>query len=158
MKRLNIDEYFMLIAKVVSLRSTCLKRQVGCVIVIDKELISTGYNGAVRGFKHCVDIYDKCPREEVGAHRCERYDLCPALHAEQNAIIQASKSSKAIKNAIMYITIAPCITCARMIVNAGIEKVIMGDNPSDEVKELFESCGIPYEVKEIPNEINFNRS
>lgn len=157
-KRLDIDTYFMLIAKVCALRSTCIKRAVGCVIAIDKELVSTGYNGTVKGLAHCIDNYKECPRNEVGAHRGERYDLCPALHAEQNAIIQAAKSSKSINGGTAYITIAPCITCARMLVNAGITKVIMGDEPQKEVADLFKEVGIIYKVLEVPNEINFNRT
>ena len=141
----------MEIAKIVSLRSTCIKRRVGCVITVDRELISTGYNGAVKGHKHCIELYNKCPREEIGAHRGERYDLCPALHAEQNAIIQAAKSSKSINNGTAYITIAPCITCARMLVNAGINKVIMGDTPSNEVIDLFNKTGVIFLVLEKEN-------
>lgn len=148
MKRLDIDTYFMRIAKVVSLRSTCIKRNVGCVITLDRELISTGYNGAVKGLPHCIEIYDKCPRSEIGAHRGERYDLCPALHAEQNAIIQASKSSKSINEGTAYITIAPCITCARMLVNAGIKRIVIGDNPSDEVKELLNKTNTVFVILE----------
>lgn len=148
MERLDIDHYFMKMAEVASYRSTCIKRNVGCVITVDRELISTGYNGAVKGLPHCIEIYDKCPRSEVGAHRGERYDLCPALHAEQNAIIQAAKSSKSINEGTAYITIAPCITCARMLVNAGIKRIVMGDNPSDEVKELLNKTNIIFIVLE----------
>lgn len=148
-KRIDIDTYFMKIAKVVSTRSTCIKRQVGCVITVDKEIISTGYNGAVRGHAHCSEVYKECPRKLLGAHRGERYDLCPALHAEQNAIIQAAKTSKSINKGTAYITIAPCITCARMLVNAGIEKVVMGDTPQIEVVDLFNSLNIAYSIMEV---------
>ena len=146
MKRLDIDQYFMEMAKVASFRSTCIKRQVGCVITVDRELISTGYNGAVKGLQHCIDIYDECPRAKIGAHRGERYDLCPALHAEQNAIIQAAKTSKSINNGTAYITIAPCITCTRMLVNAGINRIVMGDNPQEEVVKLLEKTKTKYEI------------
>lgn len=158
MKRIDIDTYFMQIAKVVSMRSTCIKRHVGCVIAVNKELVSTGYNGAISGLPHCVDIYSHCPREEVGAHRGERYDLCPALHAEQNAIIQAAKSSKTINNGTVYITIAPCITCARMLINSGIKRIIMGDQPQKEVIDLFKLVNIEYKVLEVPDEINIDRT
>ena len=158
MKRTDIDTYFMQIAKVVSTRSTCIKRHVGCVITVDKELVSTGYNGAVSGLPHCIDIYSCCPREEIGAHRGERYDLCPALHAEQNAIIQAAKSSKSINNGVAYITIAPCITCARMLINAGIKRIIMGDTPQDEVINLFKEVNIDYKILEVSDEINIDRT
>lgn len=149
MKRPDIDTYFMEIAKVASCRSTCIKRQVGCVITIDKEIVSTGYNGAIKGLPHCIEIYNECPRNKIGAHRGERYDLCPALHAEQNAIIQAAKSSKSINNGTAYITIAPCITCARMLINAGIHRIVMGDKPQEEVKSLFDLAGIEYVILEV---------
>lgn len=151
MERLDIDHYFMKMAEVASYRSTCIKRHVGCVITVDRELISTGYNGAVKGLPHCIETYKECPRKEVGAHRGERYDLCPALHAEQNAIIQAAKSSKSINNGTAYITIAPCITCARMLVNAGINRVVTGDLPSEEVKDLFNKTGVTFLVLEKEN-------
>ena len=138
----------MNIAKVVATRSTCIKRHVGCVITIDREVISTGYNGAIKGLPHCIEKYKTCPRNDVGAHRGERYDLCPALHAEQNAIIQAAKTSKSINNGVAYITIAPCITCARMLINAGIHKIVMGDNPSDEVKKLLKRAKVKYSILE----------
>ena len=146
MKRLDIDSYFMKMAEVAALRSTCIKRQVGCVITKDRELISTGYNGAVKGLPHCIELYNECPRAKIGAHRGERYDLCPALHAEQNAIIQASRTSKSIDKGTAYITIAPCITCARMLVNAGIERIVMGDNPQEEVKSLLEATHVSYNI------------
>ena len=146
LKRTDIDHYFMNMARVVSSRSTCIKRQVGAVITLDREVVSTGYNGAVRGLPNCCDVFDECPRKEIGAHRGERYDLCPALHAEQNAIIQAAKTSKSINNGTIYITIAPCITCARMIVNAGIQMVIMGDEPSLEVADLFDRAKVKYKT------------
>ena len=138
----------MRIAQVVATRSTCLKRHVGCVIVIDKELVSTGYNGAVKGFRHCTDIHKECPREKIGAHRGERYDLCPALHAEANAIIQAAKSSKSIDKGTAYITIAPCISCLRMLINAGIKRIVMGDKPQQEVKGMLAYMNIEYKIME----------
>jgi len=148
----------MNLAIVASFRSTCLKRRVGCVIVVDREVVSTGYNGAPKGYPHCIDTYEECPRKEIGAHRGERYDLCPAIHAEQNAVIQAAKTSKSINGGIAYITIAPCITCARILVNAGISKIVMGDSPSNEVIELLKVTGVDYQVMEDKYEININWS
>lgn len=148
MKRLDIDSYFMKMAKVAASRSTCIKRQVGCIITVDREVVSTGYNGAIKGLPHCIEEFNECPRNVVGAHRGERYDLCPALHAEQNAIIQAAKSSKSINGGTAYITIAPCITCARMLINAGIHRVVVGDYPQDEVRDLFSFVGVEVKVME----------
>lgn len=161
MKRLSIDSYFMKIAATVATRSTCIKRQVGCVITLDKEIVSTGYNGAIKGAKHCIDIYEECPREKVGAHRGERYDLCPALHAEVNAVIQAAKTSKSINNGTAYITIAPCITCARILINAGIQRIVMGDKPQEEVIEFIKEVNWGASFSEIDGgyyEINLNWS
>ena len=161
MERLSIDKYFMQIAQTVALRSTCIKRQVGCVITLDKEIVSTGYNGAVKGAKHCIDIYDECPRKEIGAHRGERYDLCPALRAEANAIIQAAKTSKSINGGTAYITIAPCITCIRMLINAGINRLVMGDRPQQEVLDLIKDLNWGASFSEIDGgfyEINFDWS
>lgn len=149
MERIDIDTYFMNMAKIVSTRSTCIKRQVGAVIVKDKELIATGYNGAVRGLPHCIDLYEECPRIKVGAHRGERYDLCPALHAEQNAIVQAAKHGHQVQGGSIYISIAPCITCARLIINAGITEVVSGDIPQEDVKDTLESAGVKIKVKTI---------
>ena len=142
MTRVDIDNYFMNIARVVASRSTCIKRQVGAVITLDKEIVSTGYNGVIRGAQHCNEIYAECPRAKEGLHRGEGYDLCPALHAEQNAIIQAAKTSKSINGGTVYITITPCIQCARMLINAGIKRVVMGDDRIlPEVSKLFVDSG-----------------
>lgn len=146
----------MLVADVVSYRSTCIKRRVGCVIAVDREIVSTGYNGAPKGYPHCIDIYEECPRKLIGAHRGERYDLCPALHAEQNAIIQSAKTSKSLLGGTAYITIAPCINCARMLVNAGIDRIVMGDKPTEDVETFLNKVSIIWEVIEDKYEVNIN--
>ncbi|WP_290902673.1 dCMP deaminase family protein, partial [Ferroglobus sp.] len=119
--RPSLDEYFMEIAKVVAKRSTCLRQNVGAVIVKDKRILSTGYNGAPMGLPHCLDI--GCLREELNVPSGERHELCRAVHAEQNAIIQAAVHGVSIKGATLYTTHQPCIMCAKMIINAGIVRV-----------------------------------
>lgn len=130
-KRPGWDEYFIEIAKIVSSRSTCIRRRYGAVIVKDSVIISTGYNGAPRGSINCVDI-QKCKRKELNIPAGERYELCEAVHAEQNAIINGSPER--MKDAIIYIAGfeednlyadgRPCLLCRRMIRNAQIKEVV----------------------------------
>ena len=122
MKRPSWDEYFMKIAQLVSRRSTCLRRKVGAVIVKDKQILTTGYNGAPRGLDHCLDI--GCLREKNKINSGERQELCRGLHAEQNAIVQAALCGVNIAGSTLFCTNQPCITCAKMIINAGIKKII----------------------------------
>ncbi len=123
------DEYFMRIAELAATRSTCLRRQVGAVIVKDKKLLATGYNGAPSGLKHCLDI--GCLREKLGIPSGERHELCRATHAEQNAIVQAALFGVSIKDGIMYSTTQPCILCTKLIINAGIKKIVIKDSYPD---------------------------
>ena len=130
------DEYFLQIAKVVSQRSTCLRRQVGAVIVKDKRMISTGYNGAASGAPHCDEI--GCIRQQLGIKSGERHELCAAIHAEQNAIIQAAKYGVSIEGATLYCTNQPCAICAKMIVNSGIKRVVFnGEYPDEYAKKIL---------------------
>ncbi|MDR1815343.1 MAG: cytidine/deoxycytidylate deaminase family protein [Clostridiales Family XIII bacterium] len=131
MERPSWDEYFMGIAKLTAERSTCMRRQVGAVIVQDKHIVATGYNGAPRGIDHCAER-GGCLREELGIPSGERHELCRALHAEQNAIIQAATFGHSIEGSTIYITHQPCIICAKMIINAGIEKIIVAEGYPDE--------------------------
>lgn len=136
MQRPNIDEYFMEIAHVVSKRSPCLKRQHGAVLVRDKRILSTGYNGPPSGLAHCVE----CSR--AGLPSGERPELCRAVHAEQNAIIQAAIHGVSTTGATLYVTGFPCVICAKMLINAGIERIVFGgycEMSSDSVKILDES-------------------
>jgi len=119
MNRPSWTTYFALIAKTVSSRSTCLRRQVGAVIVRDKQILSTGYNGTPMGEEHCI----VCERERLGIKAGERYELCKSVHAEANAIIQAARHGVAIDGTDIYVTDTPCFMCRRMIVNAGIKNV-----------------------------------
>jgi dCMP deaminase len=125
------DDYFINIAKVVSSRSTCIRRRYGAVIVKDRVIVSTGYNGAPRGSINCIDT-NKCMRKELNVPAGERYELCEAVHAEQNAIINGAPDR--MKDASIYIAGfeeddstaegRPCKLCSRMIKNAGINEVI----------------------------------
>lgn len=121
MSRPDKHTYFMEMAKLVSTRSTCLRRQYGAVIVKDDMVVSTGYNGAVKGAQHCEEL--GCLREELGIPSGERYELCRSVHAEANAIIQAAQNGVAIKEADLYVNGVPCQMCARLIINAGIKEV-----------------------------------
>lgn len=135
------DEYFMQIAVLTSSRSTCLRRQVGAVIVKDKHIIATGYNGAPRGLDHCTEI-GGCLRDKLGIPSGERHELCRALHAEQNAIIQAATMGQSVEGGTIYITHQPCIICAKMIINAGIERIVVKEGyPDDFSVKILEEAG-----------------
>ena len=138
--RAGWDEYFMEIAELVKTRSTCLRRNVGAVIVKDNHIISTGYNGPPSGITHCEDL-GGCYREMLNVPSGQRHELCRALHAEQNAIIQAAKVGVSTENATIYITHQPCVICAKMIINSGIKKIVYANPYPDEdaMKMLGES-------------------
>jgi len=133
-KRPDIDNYFMSIAHMVSSRSTCLRRNVGSVIVKGKQIVSTGYNGSPQGMPHCLDI--GCAREGVPSG--ERSELCRGAHAEQNAINFAARYGIAIEGATIYTTHLPCSWCAKSIVNAGIKRVVyLNDYPDPQSKQIL---------------------
>jgi len=135
------DEYFMEIAEVVAKRSTCLRRQIGAVIVKDKRILATGYNGAPTGLPHCPDL--GCLRDEIGVPSGTRHEVCRALHSEQNAIIQAALYGVATRGATLYCTHQPCSLCAKMIINAGIGRVVFeGDYPDDFAIEMLEQAEV----------------
>ena len=135
------DEYFMEITQQVARRSTCMRRHVGAVIVKDKRILATGYNGAPSGFAHCSET--GCMRENLHIPSGERQEICRGLHAEQNAIIQAALHGVSVAGADLYGTHQPCITCAKMIINAGIKRVICFDSYPDELARSFlEQAGI----------------
>jgi dCMP deaminase len=123
------DEYFMRIAELAATRSTCLRRQVGAVIVKDKKILATGYNGAPSGLEHCLDI--GCLRDELGIPSGERHELCRATHAEQNAIVQAALFGVSIRDSTMYSTTHPCILCTKLVINAGIKRIVIKDSYPD---------------------------
>lgn len=123
------EDYFMEITSLVAKRSTCLRRQVGAILVIEKRILATGYNGAPSGLAHCLEI--GCLREKNQIPSGERHELCRGLHAEQNAIIQAAYHGIRIKGATLYCTNLPCIICTKMIINAGIKEVIYASGYAD---------------------------
>ncbi len=127
------DQYFMDIVELVSKRSTCLRRKVGAVLVRDKRILSTGYNGAPTGIRHCAEV--GCLREQLNVPSGERHELCRGLHAEQNAIIQAALHGVSIKGSTIYCTNHPCIICSKMIINSGIEKIVYRDGYRDKLSE-----------------------
>lgn len=136
------DEYFMDMALLTSKRSTCLRRNVGAVIVKDKHIIATGYNGAPRGLAHCEEK-GGCLRQKLGVPSGERHELCRALHAEQNAIIQAASLGQSVEGATIYVTHQPCSICAKMIINAGISRIVVKEGYPDEMAvEILEEAGL----------------
>jgi dCMP deaminase len=140
-RRPGWDEYFMRIAHVVSSRSTCLRRLVGAVIVKDQKILSTGYNGAPSRIPHCLEV--GCLRDQLGVPSGERHEICRGIHAEQNAILQAAISGTSIKDAEIYITSHPCSLCVKMLINAGIIRIVYeGDYPDALAKELLEAACI----------------
>ena len=123
-------------------RSTCLRRQVGAVIVKDKHIIATGYNGAPRGVPHC-DEKGGCLRQQLNVPSGERHELCRALHAEQNAIIQAATLGQSIEGGTIYVTNQPCVICAKMIINAGIRRIVVKEGYPDELAvEILREAGL----------------
>lgn len=142
MARPTWDEYFMEMAELAAKRSTCLRRNVGAVIVKDRHSIATGYNGAPSGVKHCDEI-GGCLRQQLNVPSGQRHEICRALHAEQNAIIQAAKMGNSIDGATIYITHQPCAICAKMIINSGIKRIIIKESYPDEMSEkILEEAGI----------------
>ncbi|RDY23573.1 cytidine deaminase [Romboutsia maritimum] len=135
------DEYFMEIAEIVKKRSTCMRRQVGAIIVKDKQILTTGYNGSPKNLDHCEET--GCKRQELNIPSGERHELCRALHAEQNAIIQAAHNGVGISGSTLYVTTKPCVLCAKMCINAGITKIIYkGDYPDDMSMEMLVEAGV----------------
>lgn len=135
------DEYFMQIVELIKTRSTCLRRQVGALIVKDKRILSTGYNGAPAGAKHCKHV--GCVRQKNNIPSGQRHELCRAIHAEQNAIVQAAYSGTSVKGGTLYVTDQPCVLCAKMAINAGIEKIVFkGEYPDELAMELLKESGV----------------
>jgi dCMP deaminase len=141
MERPSWDEYFMDITSLVARRSTCMRRQVGAVMVKEKNILATGYNGTPSGITHC-DVAG-CLREQLNVPSGERHELCRGLHAEQNAIIQAARHGVNISDSVLYCTNSPCIICTKMLINAGIRKVVYLQGYSDSLSlEMLDEAGI----------------
>nr|WP_320115977.1 cytidine/deoxycytidylate deaminase family protein [uncultured Desulfuromonas sp.] len=141
MTRPSWEDYFMDIARLVASRSTCLRRQVGAVIVKDKNVLTTGYNGTPSGVRHCQET--GCLRDKLQVPSGQRHELCRGLHAEQNAIIQAAKHGVNISGGTLYCTNAPCVICAKMLINAGLSRIVYLEGyPDDLAQELLLESGI----------------
>ncbi len=150
MTRPSWEEYFMEIARLVARRSTCLRRQVGALLVKDKNILTTGYNGTPSGISHCCD--SGCLREAQNIPSGQRHELCRGLHAEQNAIIQAAKHGVNISGATLYCTNFPCVICSKMIINAGIKKVFYLEGYPDELSRLMlQEAGVEVLRVEVPS-------
>ena len=133
----------MEMAELTAKRSTCLRRHVGAVIVQDKHIIATGYNGAPKGLEHCGERKEGCLREQLGIPSGEKHELCRPLHAEQNAIIQAATLGQSVEGATIYITHQPCVICAKMIINAGISRIVVKEGYPDELSvEILGEAGL----------------
>jgi dCMP deaminase len=149
MTRPSWESYFFDIARVVATRSTCGRRHVGAVLVKNRQILATGYNGAPRGLAHCGE--KGCLRDQLQIPSGERHELCRGLHAEQNAIVQAAYHGVAIAGAELYCTNQPCVVCAKMIVNAGICRVYFaGGYPDELATEVFREAGTEL-VNETPS-------
>ncbi len=135
MLRPSWDEYFMRLAYLVSTRATCTRRKVGAVIVKDRRVLTTGYNGPPKGLAHC-DVTG-CIREDLDIPSGERHELCRGLHAEQNAIIQAAVYGVSIKDSTIYVTNHPCVVCAKMIINAEIKEIVYAEGYPDDLAKLI---------------------
>ena len=144
-KRPTLDEYFMEIAEVVAKRSTCLRNKVGAVIVRDKRILSTGYNGAPRDMEHCLEI--GCIRDQQNIASGTRHELCRAVHAEQNAIIQSALHGVSVEGATLYCTHQPCILCTKMIINSKIKRVVYSNKyPDDEAINFFKKADVEINI------------
>jgi dCMP deaminase len=138
------EEYFMDITHLIAKRSTCLRRQVGSLLVKDKKILATGYNGAPSRLAHCLEV--GCLRERMRIPSGERHELCRGLHAEQNAIIQAAYHGVGIQGATLYCTNHPCIICSKMIINAGIERIVYDEGYADALAgQMLKESGIKIE-------------
>jgi dCMP deaminase len=141
MNRLSWDDYFMEITELVSHRSTCLRRRVGALLVRDRQILASGYNGAPSGLPHCEEV--GCVRDTQGIPSGERHELCRGLHAEQNAIIQAANHGVSVRGSTLYTTTHPCVICTKMIINAGVQRVVYGEGYADNLAgEMLEQAGI----------------
>ncbi len=135
LKRPSWDEYFLEVAHLVAKRATCLRRSVGAVLVKNKRILATGYNGAPSGLKHCIEI--GCLREKLKIPSGERHELCRGMHAEQNVLVQAALHGIRVKGSTLYATNQPCVICAKMLINAGIQEIVAAGGYPDKLAKQF---------------------
>ena len=135
MERLNPHQYFMSLAILAAQRSTCVRRKVGCIAVADKRVLATGYNGTISGMTHCTER--TCYRHVNNIPSGTKLDMCYAVHAEQNVIIQAAITGVSIKGATIYITTTPCITCLKLLAQIGVHDIYCykGDYPQSDMAD-----------------------
>ena len=137
-QRQSWDDYFAAIARLVATRSTCRRRQVGAVMVREKRIVACGFNGSPHRAPHCLDI--GCARE--GLPSGDRLDLCRAVHAEANCIAQAARFGVSLKDAACYVTCQPCAGCARLLVQAGVERIVWAEGyPAPDAVKVLEDAG-----------------
>jgi dCMP deaminase len=149
-KRPDIDEYFLKIASVVAERSTCRRHHIGAIAVRDKHILTTGYSGAPAGAKDCLEL--GCLRDELGIASGTRQEICRAIHAEQNVIIQAGLHGVSLEGSTVYCTHTPCVLCAKMLVNAKIARFVsFGRYDDDRFIAIFEEAGIKVDIKDRPS-------
>ena len=147
--RPTFDEYFMEMAYVVSKRSTCLRRKVGAILVKNRHILCTGYNGAPKGLKHCSEV--GCLRRQLKVPSGERHELCRGLHAEQNVIIQAAVFGVSIKDSLLYCTNTPCVVCIKMLINAGVKEIVFtGEYPDELANRMISESGIKIRRFNLP--------
>jgi len=141
MPRPSWPEYFMGIARMVTARSTCLRRHVGAILVKDRRILATGYNGAPSGVRHCEEV--GCLRQDGSVPSGMRHELCRGLHAEQNAIIQAAYHGISITGSTLYCTNKPCVICSKMLINAGIRTIYYDEGYNDPLADqMLEEAGV----------------
>ena len=144
-ERPSWDEYFMTITHEVAKRSTCLRRQIGAVLVMDKRILATGYNGVPAGITHCSER--GCLRAAHNVPSGERHELCRGLHAEMNALLQSAQYGIRVQGASLYCTNCPCILCTKMLINAGIVRIVAEtDYPDKLAKEMLAEAGIQVDL------------
>ena len=149
MKRPDVDEYFLKVAAVVAERSTCRRHHVGAVAVREKHILATGYNGAPAGHTDCLEL--GCLRDEQEIPSGERHEICRAIHAEQNVIIQAALHGVSLEGSTVYATHTPCVLCAKMLTNARIKRFIsFGKYNDDAFIDLFRESGIEVDIRKRP--------
>jgi dCMP deaminase len=148
--RPDIDTYFLKIAAVVGERSTCRRHHMGAIAVRDKQILTTGYNGAPAGLKDCLEL--GCLRDELGIPSGQRHEICRAIHAEQNVIIQAALHGVSLEGSTIYCTHTPCVLCAKMLVNARIKRFVSSGRYNDDTfVSLFKEAGIESERRRRPS-------
>lgn len=139
------DDYFMEIARVVSTRSTCLRRSVGAVIVVNRQIVATGYNGTPRNLPHCAEV--GCLREQLHVPSGQMHELCRGIHAEQNAVVQAAYHGVSVNGGTVYCTHQPCVVCTKILINAGIKRIVYANPYPDKLAQaMLEASGMEISV------------